>query len=1200
MPPFPYSAGVRRSRVVHLCSVGCRRSRIGHLSGVRARSQAQPTDFSLMPHREINRILVANRSEIAIRIFRACTELGIHTLGIYSKEDRGALHRYKADETYPLPANRDALGAYLDIEAILKIARDHKADAIHPGYGFLSENADFARACAAAGLVFIGPSPEVLDALGDKTAARRQAQSLNIPVVPGTDEPLSDLESALLWADRVGYPVILKASFGGGGRGMRVARDAAELAEHYTSASREAAAAFGRGDIFLETYLEGPKHIEVQILGDQYGNVVHLFERDCSLQRRHQKVIEIAPGPSVSAELRQQLCDHAVRLMRSVGYQNAGTVEFLVDEKDNPYFIEVNPRIQVEHTITELVTGVDIVKCQLHVAAGRSLADEEIQLPDQDAVQMRGYAIQCRITTEDPANQFIPDYGRLTAYRSAAGFGIRLDGGTAFSGAVITPFYDSLLVKVSAWSLTFPDACSRLRRALSEFRIRGVKTNIPFLENVVRHPDFVAGRCTTRFIENNPDLFRFPERADRASRLLEFLGDVIVNGNPTAAASPRPKRLVDPVVPAEAAGAGPVTMPASLGTRERLKEMGPEAFSGWVLGEKRLLVTDTTLRDAHQSLLATRVRTYDMVRVAEAVARDFPNLFSLEMWGGATFDVSMRFLRECPWERLEALRKRISGVLFQMLLRGANAVGYTNYPDNVVRQFVTTAATAGIDLFRIFDSLNSVPAMRPAIDAVREAGGIAEAALCYTGDLFDPTRPKYHLDYYLGLARELKAAGATMIAIKDMAGLCRPYAARLLVKALREETGLPVHFHTHDTAGGQVASLLFAAEAGVDVVDAAISSMSGLTSQPSLEALVAALQRQERDTGLDLDALMRHADYWLAVREQYAAFESDLKTSSGDVYLHEIPGGQYSNLRPQAEAMGLGHRLPEVKRMYARVNTLLGDIVKVTPSSKVVGDLALFLLTQNITPEHVLERGAELQFPQSVVGLFDGEIGFPEGGFPEALSRVILKGKEPSGSHLTNRLPDADLDVVRSELQGRIHREPTDQDLLSSLMYPREFLDFEGHRRKYGVVSPLPTPAFFYGLEPGEEVCTEIEEGKTLFLKYVARTETGADGLVTLFFELNGHPREVKIADRRVAGNIKQHPKADAENPHHVGAPMPGAVFEVAVRAGQSVEKGDLLVAMEAMKMQTYLSSPIPGTIKEVLVKSGARVDAGDLLVVFE
>jgi pyruvate carboxylase len=1148
-----------------------------------------------MSIRSFHRVLVANRSEIAIRVFRACAEMGIRTVGIYSKEDRGALHRYKADETYPLPENRDPLRAYLDIEAIVDIARRHAVDAIHPGYGFLSENADFARACQQAGIVFIGPTPEALEAMGDKTAARARAIALSIPVVPGTDAPVADVEAAAKWAAETGYPVILKASFGGGGRGMRVANDERELREHFTAAAREAEAAFGRGEIFLEKYLRHPKHIEVQILADSAGNTVHLFERDCSVQRRHQKVIEFAPSLAISEEQRQQMCADAVKLAKSVGYVNAGTVEFLVDQEGRRYFIEMNPRIQVEHTVTEMITGVDLVKSQIHIAEGRPLSDPAIALPDQEAVQRRGYAIQCRITTEDPANNFIPDYGRLTHYRSPGGFGIRLDGGTAFSGAVITPFYDSMIVKVSAGSLTFEDACQKLLRALREFRIRGVRTNIPFLENVISHPTFRAGACTTTFIEETPSLFRFPERADRASRVLEFLGDVIVNGNPFVPQGSRPARL-RPVKPLPA----DTDTPPPAGTRQLLQQLGAERFAAWVREQKRLLVTDTTLRDAHQSLLATRMRTFDMLGAADAIARDLPDLFSLEMWGGATFDVTMRFLFEDPWERLAALRARIPNILFQMLLRGSNAVGYTNYPDNVVREFVRVAARNGIDLFRIFDSLNNIEAMIPAIEAVRNEGAIAEAAICYTGDLFDPSRPKYHLDYYLRLAKRLEAAGATMLGIKDMAGLCRPYAARRLVEALRQEIGIPIHFHTHDTAGGQVGALLFAAEAGVDIVDAAISSMSGLTSQPGLEALVAALQRQERDTGLDLNALMRHADYWLGVREQYAPFESDLKTSSGDVYLHEIPGGQYSNLRPQAEAMGVGDRLPELKRMYAVVNQMLGDIVKVTPSSKVVGDLALFMLTHDLTPETLVKRSEELQFPESVVGLFAGEIGFPPEGFPAELQRAVLKGRKPVEGRMGALLPPVDLEATRKEIEAKTHHRATEEDVLSYLMYPKVFTGFMSHRRRYTDVSAIPTAPFFYGMEPGEETEVTIEPGKTLYIRYVTRTAPDNHGMVTLLFELNGQPREVKVRDRSTAAAAPARPKADPDNLHHVGASMPGAVAEIGVKPGQQVNKDDFLLALEAMKVYVYINSPIKGIIKEVTVKPGEHVEKGDLLVVFE
>lgn len=1166
-----------------------------------------------MSHRPFRAVLVANRGEIAIRVFRACTELGLRTLGIYSREDKTALHRYKADETYLVGEGRAPLQAYLEIDEILNIARRRRADAIHPGYGFLSENPAFARACEEAGIAFIGPPSSLLEQMGDKVAARRQAESLGIPVIPGTPEPLADVEAALSAAEAIGYPVILKASFGGGGRGMRVARDPRALRDLFAAATQEAQTAFGRGDLFLEKYLDGPRHVEVQVLGDAYGNVVHLFERDCSVQRRHQKVIEVAPAPCLNPELRARLCEAAIRLARAIGYVNAGTVEFLLDREGNFYFIEMNPRIQVEHTVTEMITGVDIVKCQIRLAEGLPLSDPRINLPNQEVVQMRGFAIQCRITTEDPANNFTPDYGRLTHYRSPAGFGIRLDGATAFTGAVITPFYDSLLVKLTAWSLSFPETCQRLQRALSEFRIHGVRTNIPFLQNVVGHPTFQAGRCTTTFIEETPELFRFPIRRDRASRLLEFIGEITVNGNPTLpAGQPRPTLKERPVVPAHDPDAPPPE-----GTRQRFKELGPERFAAWVREQERLLVTDTTFRDAHQSLLATRVRTFDLARVAPAVARQLSQLFSLEMWGGATFDVSMRFLHECPWARLALLREQIPNILFQMLLRGANAVGYTNYPTNVVRRFVKEAVAAGIDLFRIFDSLNYIPAMVPAIEAAREEGALAEAAICYTADLFDPARPRYHLGYYIEMARELEKLGANLLAIKDMAGLCRPYAARKLVEALKQEVGLPIHFHTHDTAGGQIASLLMAADVGVDIVDAAISSMAGLTSQPSLETLVAALKHQPRDTGLNLDALMPHAEYWRVVRQQYAPFETDLRAPAPDVYLHEIPGGQYSNLRPQAEAMGVGDRIEELKRMYAVVNQMLGDIVKVTPSSKVVGDLAIYMMTHHLTPEELVEKAETLQFPESVIGFFAGEIGIPPGGFPEPLRSRVLKsrgggtsaGPATGSSPAGESLPPVEFAAVRNELKKKLEAadvpgapplQLSDRDLLSYLMYPRVFLDFQATQRQYGDISPVPTEVFFYGLQPGEETQIEIEEGKTLFVKLTAIAEPDEHGMRTLFFELNGSPREVRVRDRSATETVVRRPKADPNNLHHLGAPMPGAIQEIAVKPGDRVEAGDRLLTLEAMKVFMYVTSPLSATVKEILVAPRDHVERGDLLVVFE
>ena len=1139
-------------------------------------------------------MLVANRSEIAIRVFRACTELGIRTIGVCSKEDCFALHRYKADETYTLDESLGPIKAYLDIPGIISIARRTEADAIHPGYGFLAENADFARACAEAGVVFIGPTPEALELTADKTEARKLAQSLGIPVVPGTDEPLTGPDAALAAAAEIGYPVIIKACFGGGGRGMRVCRSEAEVTDRLGEASREAASAFGRGEVFLERYLDRPKHVEVQILGDAYGSIVHLFERDCSVQRRHQKLVEVAPAASLDAGLRARLCESAVALASAVEYRNAGTVEFLVDGQGDFFFIEMNPRIQVEHTVTEAVTGIDIVKSQIHVAEGRKLSAPEIGLSSQADVTIRGHAIQCRITTENPSNGFVPDYGRMSHYRSAAGFGIRLDAGTAFSGAVITPFYDSLLVKVTAWALSYPEACRKMDRALAEWRVRGVHTNTPFLRNVVRHPTFVAGQATTSFIEDTPALLVFPERFDRATKVLKFIGEISVNGNPHVKGE-RPPLLREPVVPAHERDQA---IPP--GTRDRLLELGPDAFGHWIREQKPLMVTDTTFRDAHQSLLATRMRSHDMIRVAPAVARKLSGLFSLEMWGGATFDVSLRFLHEDPWDRLVELRARIPNILFQMLLRGANAVGYTNYPDNVVREFVREASQAGIDVFRIFDSLNWLPGILPALEMVREAGAVAEGAICYTGNIDDPRRQKYDLRYYVDLAKELERAGAQILGIKDMSGLLRPFAARRLVRALRDEVGLPIHLHTHDTPGVQAASLLLASEAGVDVVDAAFGAMSSLTSQPNLESIVAAMEHQDRETALDFDTLLAFSDYWEEVRNYYAPFESGLKASAGDVYVHEIPGGQYSNLRPQAEAVGVGDRLPELKRMYATVNEMLGDIVKVTPSSKVVGDLALFMLTNDLTPQSVMERGRELTFPESVIGYFAGDIGQPPGGFPEELREIVLKGRKRFDGRPGDTLPPVDLDAVGAELALKVGREPRPRDVLSYLMYPKVYLDYAAHLKEYSNVSPVSTGPFFYGLREGEETQVEIEQGKTLFIKLVALSEADEEGRRTLFFELNGHPREVTVLDKSLAVEETRRIKADPDNLHHLGSPMAGMVVEVHVKPGQEVSEDDKLIVLEAMKMEMILSSPITGVVKEVYVNPGDRAEGGDLLVVFQ
>ncbi len=1144
--------------------------------------------------RKFKRVLVANRSEIAIRVFRACAELGIRTLGVISKEDKAALHRYKADETYKLNEHLGPIEAYLDIPGIIDIAVRHGADAIHPGYGFLSENPAFARACADAGIVFIGPPPDVLELMGDKTAARQKAAELGIAVVPGSGV-LADADAAAAFAASVAYPVILKASFGGGGRGMRICRDEAELRSFFAQAEREARAAFGRGEVFLEKFIEHPKHIEVQILADAHGHTVHLYERDCSVQRRHQKVVEVAPAPRLDPAARGLLCGEAVRLAQAAGYINAGTVEFLVDGDGRHYFIEMNPRIQVEHTVTEMVTGIDIVKSQIRIAEGHPLSSPEIGISCQADVWVRGFAVQCRITTEDPANQFIPDYGRISHYRSAAGFGIRLDAGTAFSGALITPYYDSLLVKVCAHALTLTDACRKMDRALTEWRVRGVRTNIKFLRNVVRHPKFVAGEVTTRFLDETPELLVVEESHDRATRILQFIGDISVNGN-SEVKGERPAGLGAhrPPLPTYTQSA-----PIPPGTRDLWKQLGSRDFCAWIRNERRLLLTDTTLRDAHQSLLATRLRTYDMAKVAPAMAQHLSGLFSLEMWGGATFDVALRFLHEDPWERLALLRKQIPNILFQMLLRGANAVGYSNYPDNVVRRFIEEAAQTGIDLFRVFDSLNWLPGMLPALDMVRQSGALAEAAICYTGNIDDPKRDRYPLSYYVNLAKELQRAGAQILCIKDMAGLLRPFAGRKLIKALREAVDLPIHLHTHDTAGVQGATLLLATESEVDIVDVALGALSGLTSQPNMESIVAALAHHERATGLDFAKLLEFTYYWEEVRNHYSAFESGLKASVADVYVHEIPGGQYSNLRPQAESVGVGHRIPELKRMYGVVNDMLGDIVKVTPSSKMVGDLALFMLTNGLSPADVLERGLELAFPDSVVGYFAGEIGQPQGGFSARLQEVVLKGQKALSGRPGDLLPAVDLEAVRSELGTKIRRTPSDTDVLSYLMYPKVFLEFAAFERKYTNVSMVPTDVMFYGLKVGEETEVEIEQGKTLFIKLVAMSEPNEQGMRTLFFELNGHPREAEVHDRRSGREAKLRPKADRDNLHHLGSPMPGTVIEVKVTPGQQVKAQQKLVIIEAMKMEMALPSPLDGIVKEVYVKSGERVDSGDLVIVF-
>jgi pyruvate carboxylase len=1143
----------------------------------------------------IQKLMAANRSEIAIRIFRAANELGLRTVAVYSKEDRLALHRFKADEAYAVGEKKGPVEAYLDIAGIVALAKAKGVDAIHPGYGFLSENPGLARACAKAGITFVGPTAELLELLGDKTAARGLAIAAGVPVLPGTEKPLKNFAEAKKIAAGIGYPVMVKAAMGGGGRGMRVVRDESELEVRMEEAQSEARSAFGDASVFLEKFLARAKHLEVQILADMHGNMLHLYERDCSVQRRHQKVVEVAPAANLPASVRKELCDAAAQLARKAKYRNAGTVEFLYDvDSQKWYFIEVNPRIQVEHTVTEMVTGIDLVRAQILVAQGHSLHDDTMRLPKQESVPLYGAALQCRVTTEDPEKNFAPDYGKISTYRSPAGFGIRLDGGTAYAGAALAPYYDSLLVKVTAWGTDLPEACQRMDRALREFRIRGVKTNIPFVENVVNHAKFRAGEVTTSFLDEHPELFKFPRRGDRATKLLTYLGDVILNGNPEVKGKAVPAALEVARVPV-ASGVVP-----GAGTRQLLQELGPKKFAEWAKKEKRLLITDTTFRDAHQSLLATRVRTHDLLATAPVVAERLANLFSLEMWGGATFDTSLRFLREDPWQRLRQLRAAVPNICFQMLLRGANAVGYASYPDNVIREFVREAYAEGMDIFRVFDSLNSIENMRVSLDAVVETGGVCEAAICYTGDILDRARPKYSLKYYVGLAKQLEKLGAHFLAIKDMAGLCKPYAAFELVTKLKKEIALPIHFHTHDTSGMNAATLLKAAEAGVDIVDGAVASMSGGTSQPNLNAMVAALRNTPRDTHLDLETLNDCSDYWETVRTYYLPFDSAPKSGGARLYEHEIPGGQYTNLREQATAMGLGHRWREVERMYAEVNQLFGDIVKVTPSSKVVGDMTLFLMAKEMTPEDVLrlDEKHDVAFPNSVVEMFSGVLGTPPDGWPGKVQRILLRGAKPVQGRPSASMAAVDFASERELLEKKTGHGVTQEDLLSYLLYPEVFLKFDKFRQAHSDVSVLPTPAFFYGLKSGEEITVEIEAGKTLIIKFMTASEPHADGTRTLFFDLNGQPREVNVRDKALRVAERAHPKADPAGAGQVGATTAGVITGIAVQANQTVERGVKLMTLEAMKMQSNIYAPISGRVSKLLVAPGQSVEAKDLLVI--
>ncbi|MBS8228209.1 pyruvate carboxylase [Vannielia litorea] len=1143
---------------------------------------------------DFKKILIANRGEIAIRIMRAANELGKRTVAVYAEEDKLGLHRFKADEAYRIGEGLGPVAAYLSIEEMIRVAKMSGADAIHPGYGLLSENPEFVDACEANGIKFIGPKAETMRALGDKASARKVAIEAGVPVIPATEVLGDDMEAIAKEAEEIGYPLMLKASWGGGGRGMRPINKPSELKEKILEGRREAEAAFGNGEGYLEKMITRARHVEVQILGDSQGNIYHLWERDCSVQRRNQKVVERAPAPYLSEAQREDLCNLGKKICEHVNYECAGTVEFLMDmETGKFYFIEVNPRVQVEHTVTEEVTGIDIVQAQIKIAEGKSLI-EATGTASQYDVRLNGHALQCRVTTEDPLNNFIPDYGRLTAYRSATGMGIRLDGGTAYAGGVITRYYDSLLTKVTAWAPTPEAAIARMDRALREFRIRGVSTNIAFVENLLKHPTFTGNTYHTKFIDETPELFDFKRRRDRATKILRYIADITVNGHPETAGRPKPAEAKPPKAPASRVEA-PVP-----GTLNLLQDKGPEAVANWMKEQNQLLITDTTMRDGHQSLLATRMRSIDMIRVAPAYAANLPQLFSVECWGGATFDVAYRFLQECPWQRLRDIRAAMPNIMTQMLLRASNGVGYTNYPDNVVVSFVKQAAESGVDVFRVFDSLNWVENMRVAMDAVGESGKIIEGTVCYTGNVLDPDRAKYDVKYYVEMAKELEKAGAHVLGLKDMAGLLKPSAAKVLIPALKDAVDIPIHFHTHDTAGIACGTILAAADAGVDAVDCAMDALSGNTSQATLGTVVEALQYTERDTGLDIGAIREISDYWESVRAHYAAFESGLQAPASEVYLHEMPGGQFTNLKAQARSMGLEERWHEVAQMYADVNQMFGDIVKVTPSSKVVGDMALMMVSQGLTRAEVEDPKREVSFPDSVIDMMKGNLGLPPGGWPEAIQKKVLKGEKPLTERAGKSMKPIDLEATRKEASEKLGFELDDEDLNGYLMYPKVFTDYAARHEEYGPVRTLPTDTYFYGMEPGDEISVEIDPGKTLEIRLSAMGDTNEDGMAKVFFELNGQPRTVRIPDRRAGATAQARPKAELGNENHIGAPMPGSVATVGVSAGQKVSAGDLLLTIEAMKMETGLHAERDATVKAVHVTPGEQIDAKDLLVEFE
>ena len=1144
--------------------------------------------------KNFKKILIANRGEIAIRIMRAANEIGKKTVAVFAEEDKLSLHRFKADEAYRIGEGLGPVAAYLSIDEIIRVAKLSGADAIHPGYGLLSENPNFVDACYDNGISFIGPKAKTMRALGDKASARKVAIEANVPVIPATDVLGNDMSTIRKEARNIGYPLMLKASWGGGGRGMRPINDETELEDKILEGRREAEAAFGNGEGYLEKMIMRARHVEVQILGDQNGDIYHLWERDCSVQRRNQKVVERAPAPYLSNSQREELCELGRKICQHVNYECAGTVEFLMDmDSEKFYFIEVNPRIQVEHTVTEEVTGIDIVQAQILISEGCGLA-EATGKSSQQEIKLNGHALQTRITTEDPQNNFIPDYGRITAFREATGMGIRLDGGTAYSGGVITRYYDSLLVKITAWAPTPEKAISRMDRALREFRIRGVSTNIAFVENLLKHPTFLNYQYTTNFIDTSKDLFVFGKRRDRGTKVLNYIADITVNGHPETADRPKPASDFRPVlIPTS-------NSEPSYGTRNLLDEKGPKAVANWMLEQKRLLLTDTTMRDGHQSLLATRMRSLDMINAAPFYSCKLPKLFSIECWGGATFDVAYRFLQECPWQRLRDIRAAMPNIMTQMLLRASNGVGYTNYPDNVVEAFVKEASK-GIDIFRVFDSLNWVENMRVAMDAVLDSNKICEGSICYTGDILNPDRAKYNLQYYVSMAKDLEAAGAHVLGLKDMAGLLKPAAATTLIRTLKNEVGIPIHFHTHDTSGIAASTILAASEAGVDAVDTAMDAFSGGTSQPCLGSIVEALRHTARDTELNIDDIRLINNYWEHVREQYVAFESGTSSPASEVYLHEMPGGQFTNLKAQARSLGLEEQWPEIAKTYADVNQMFGDIVKVTPSSKVVGDMALMMVSQGLSRQDVENPDVDLSFPDSVVDMMRGNLGQPPGGFPEKIVTKILKSEKPNLERPGKHLKNIQLGQIRKELSKKLDgMSIDDEDLNGYLMYPKVFLDYMERHKNYGPVRALPTKTFFYGMEPGEEITAEIDPGKTLEIRLQAVGETDDKGDVRVFFELNGQPRIIRVPNRLIKSQTEINPKAEEGNNAHVGAPMPGVVTGVTVSHEQAVNEGDLLLTIEAMKMETGLYAERNAIIKKVYVTTGSQIDAKDLLIEFE